>query len=89
MARRFRLPFWAGWMALIAGAALFHLVIGRSLPVGTGSATGYPCWRNVYNCRDFRTRFDAQTAYQACGGRAHDVHRLDDDRDGFACEFLP
>ena len=66
--KKFRLPFWAGWMALIAGAALFHQVIGPSLPVGTGSGTGYQCWRNVYNCRDFRTRFEAQAAYRGLRG---------------------
>jgi Excalibur calcium-binding domain len=32
---------------------------------------------------------DAQAAYLACGGPRKDVHRLDDDRDGLACERLP
>jgi Excalibur calcium-binding domain len=76
-------------MALIAGAGLLHLVIGPLLSLGTGSPGAYQCSRNVYNCSDFRSRVAAQAAYQACGGRGNDVHRLDDDRDGLACEWLP
>jgi hypothetical protein len=76
-------------MALIAGAGLFHLVIGPLLSLGAGSPGAYQCSLNVYNCSDFRSRAAAQAAYQACGGRDNDVHRLDDDRDDLACEFLP
>jgi hypothetical protein len=60
-------------------------------PSGGGDVrpTRVQCQHNAYKRRDFRTRFEAQTAYQACGGRRDDVHRLDEDRDGFACERLP
>ena len=34
-------------------------------------------------------QFEAQAVYWACGGRQNDVHRLDRDRDGWACEALP
>jgi hypothetical protein len=88
-ARRVRFPFWARWLALIAGASVFHLVIGPRLSLSTGGSATYQCRHNAYNCGDFRTRFEAQAAYQVCGGRRNDVHRLDDDRDGFACERLP
>lgn len=80
---------WAGWMALIAAAAMAHLATGPILSFWTGSSASYQCSRNAYNCSHFRTRLEAQAAYQACGGRDNDVHRLDDDRDGLACEFLP
>ena len=88
-ARRLRFPFWAGWVALIAGGAAFYLVISPALWLSTGQGATYQCRRNTYNCSDFRTRFQAQMAYQACGGPGNDVHRLDDDRDGLACEYLP
>jgi micrococcal nuclease len=31
----------------------------------------------------------AQATFEACGGTANDVHELDRDRDGIACETLP
>ena len=76
-------------MALIAAAALLHLVIGVTPSLRMGSSAAYQCSRNAYNCSNFGTRAEAQAAYQACGGRGNDVHRLDDDRDGLACESLP
>jgi hypothetical protein len=82
-------PFWAGWAALIAGSAIFYLMTSPPLSPSTGQGAGYQCRRNAYDCSDFRTQFQAQTVYQACGGRRNDVHRLDRDRDGFACERLP
>jgi Excalibur calcium-binding domain len=88
-ARRGRFPFWAGWLTLIAGAFTFYLVIGPTLPLSTGGSAAYQCRRNAYNCSDFRTRLAAQAAFMACGGRRNDVHRLDEDGDGFACERLP
>jgi hypothetical protein len=76
-------------MALIAGAAIFPFVISPTLSPATGRGTAYQCSRNAYTCSDFRTRIAAQLAYLACGGRGNDVHRLDEDRDGLACERLP
>ena len=74
---------------LIAAAAQLHLVIGVTLSLRMGSSAAYQCSRNAYNCSDFRTRAEAQAAYQACGGRGNDVHRLDDDRDGLAAKACP
>ena len=76
-AGRLRFPFWAGWTALIAGAVDFYLVTRPMLWPATGQGVSYQCSRNVYNCSDFRTRAEAQSAYQACGGLRNDVHRLD------------
>jgi Excalibur calcium-binding domain len=78
-------------MALVAGASVFHLAISPMLSptTGQGAGGGYQCRRNAYNCSDFRTRAQAQAAYLACGGRGNDVHHLDEDRDGLACESLP
>jgi len=47
------------------------------------------CSYNAYNCSDFSTHAEAQQVFEACGGVAHDVHRLDGDHDGIACELLP
>ena len=47
------------------------------------------CRANTYDCRDFSTQFEAQAVYWACGGQQNDVHRLDRDRDGWACEPYP
>ena len=47
------------------------------------------CSFNFYNCSDFQTQAEAQRIFVACGGVAHDIHRLDSDKDGKACETLP
>ena len=52
----------------------------------TGS---YNCSSNTYNCTDFKTRIEAQVIYDACGGVNNDIHGLDKDGDGLACESLP
>jgi hypothetical protein len=88
-APRLRFPFWVGWVTLIAGGALFYLGVNPTLWPSTGQGTTYECRRNAYDCSDFRTPIEAQAAYHACGGRRSDVHGLDEDRDGLACEFLP
>jgi len=48
------------------------------------------CSGNIYNCSDFSTHAEAQACYEYCKslGRG-DIHRLDGDNDGIACESLP
>lgn len=53
------------------------------------SSSEYICSYNAYNCSDFSTHAEAQRVYRACGGVGNDVHRLDRDKDGSACETLP
>lgn len=53
------------------------------------SSGGYSCSSNLYNCADFATQAQAQSVYEACGGISNDIHRLDGDKDGIACETLP
>jgi len=48
----------------------------------------YVCNSNAYNCGDFKTHAEAQAVYEACGGVGNDVHKLDRDGDGIACESL-
>ncbi len=51
--------------------------------------SGINCFENVYNCSDFKTQSEAQAVFEACGGSANDIHRLDADKDGRVCESLP
>jgi micrococcal nuclease len=55
-----------------------------------GSAAVCDCSGNLYNCKDFSTHADAQACFDYCWGqRGFDVHHLDGDGDGSACESLP
>ena len=47
------------------------------------------CNANTLNCGDFTTQSEAQVCYKQCGGTTNDIHRLDGDKDGTACESLP
>jgi micrococcal nuclease len=48
------------------------------------------CSGDLYNCSDFGTRAAAQACYDYCYVRTgRDIHRLDADGDGEACESLP
>jgi len=49
----------------------------------------YVCNSNKYNCTSFKTHNEAQNVYLSCGGPKTDIHRLDSDGDGVACESLP
>ncbi len=46
------------------------------------------CGSNVYNCSDFTTHDEAQATFEYCGV-SNDIHGLDRDKDGIACESLP
>ncbi len=48
------------------------------------------CTGNLYNCPDFSTHAEAQACYEHCLAEVgSDVHHLDGDHDGQACESLP
>ena len=48
------------------------------------------CSGDIYNCSDFATQTQAQACYDYCVAQGYgDVHRLDGDGDGIACEWLP
>jgi len=51
--------------------------------------SGYICSSNVYDCNDFSNHAEAQYVYDLCGGLGNDIHRLDRDGDGLACESPP
>jgi len=48
------------------------------------------CYANLYNCGDFSTQAEAQACFDWCWSQVgYDVHYLDADGDGVACESLP
>ena len=47
------------------------------------------CSGNIYNCDDFSSQAEAQRCFEKCGGVKKDIHGLDGDNDGVACESLP
>ena len=48
------------------------------------------CSSNTYNCEDFDTKAKAQAVYYQCKQEVgSDIHLLDMDDDGLACESLP
>ncbi len=59
--------------------------IKKTLPVQKSSII---CSYDAYNCSDFKTRAEAMKVFSKCGGVKKDIHRLDADKDGIACENL-
>lgn len=48
------------------------------------------CTSDTYNCSDFSTQAEAQACHDYCVNQgAGDIHRLDRDNNGIACESLP
>lgn len=48
------------------------------------------CNYDAYNCSDFGTQAEAQACHDYCWAQVgYDVHNLDSDGDGEACESLP
>jgi micrococcal nuclease len=85
----------AQWEARAAGRGLWG---ARPVPtVVTGPISPTPaqpaacdCGGNLYNCADFPTQAAAQACYRYCWSMVgRDVHRLDGDGDGVACEQNP
>jgi micrococcal nuclease len=63
-----------------------------SMPTSDNSqltTTSSDCSSNLYNCTDFKTHAESQSVFDSCGGAANDIHKLDSDGDGVACESLP
>ena len=73
-----------------AGRGLWGLTLMPPSPTQSSPTTVCDCSGNIYNCSDFSTQAEAQACYEYCksSGRG-DIHRLDGDNDGIACESLP
>ena len=53
-------------------------------------ATSCECSSDSYNCSNFSTHTEAQSVYECCLTQiGYDIHKLDGDDDGQACESLP
>ena len=70
-----------GIIVIIVGIAL--LIVYRANNSTEGE---YSCHENIYNCSDFLSQREAQDVFNACG--SGDIHNLDGDNDGIACEGL-
>ena len=55
-------------------------------PTSPPAASGCSCSGDTFNCGDFSTHSQAQACYNSC--LPGDIHRLDQDNDGIACEGL-
>lgn len=56
----------------------------------TPTTTSCDCSGNLYNCSDFKTHQEAQAVFDCCMAQiGKDVHKLDGNNDGMACESLP
>lgn len=74
------------------GTAVPPTITPSRTPTSTPSAPGgcTICTSDVYNCSDFDTQAEAQACHDYCWAQVgYDVHRLDADGDGEACESLP
>lgn len=57
---------------------------------GSGGNAVCSCSSNSLNCGDFSTHNSAQACYDYCKGQGvGDIHKLDGNNDGNACESLP
>lgn len=75
------------------------LPTATTAPISTATATPQPtpttgllyiCSRDAYNCSDFSTQRQAQEVFDYCVNLGFgDIHRLDFDGNGQACESLP
>jgi len=60
-------------------------VVVEKEEVKVSTNSDYICSSNYYNCGDFSTHTKAQKVFELCGS---DIHQLDRDEDGIACEWL-
>jgi hypothetical protein len=66
--------------SLLFGCTESYVEKGPSLEFQTGENE---CSYNIYNCSDFKTQKEAQKVFEIC---SIDIHDLDRDNDGMACE---
>ena len=54
------------------------------------NVVAYGCSSDIYNCGNFSTQAGAQDVFNWCIGQGvGDIHQLDKDGNGKACELLP
>ena len=73
---------------IIIFITLLTCLIIKFVPFGKQETSSeYNCEEDIYNCDDFVTQAEAQEVLEYCG--EDDIHRLDADNNGLACESLP
>ncbi|MEO6191672.1 MAG: excalibur calcium-binding domain-containing protein [Thermoanaerobaculia bacterium] len=74
------------------------ILVPLLLAIWAASCSGPPptrghkcnCTANLYDCRAFPTHYEAQACFEYCQDLGvGDIHRLDRDHDGIACEWNP
>jgi hypothetical protein len=70
-------------LILIIAGILIYLALSDGK---TSDSNEINCLEDTYNCADFETQAEAQEVFDFCG--PEDVHGLDGDGNGRACEGL-
>jgi len=83
-----KLLIWTIVIVLILGIIIGYIFL-RDTGSGSSGIFVADCGSDSYNCDDFITQDEAQRVFDACGGVDNDVHQLDRDGNGVACESLP
>jgi len=70
------------------GRAVYPIDDGTPLTTPpTSSPSTCQCTSDLYDCGDFSTHDEAQACFDYCRGQGKgDVHHLDEDKNGLACE---
>lgn len=77
------------WASGVCGEKNVSTPIATSSTADGVASPNYACNKNIYDCKSFTSQKEAQSVFDACGGSANDVHKLDSDKDGVVCEGLP
>lgn len=73
---------------IIIGFILFLLFRPDSVIVFPTKNLNWGCSSDLWNCDDFQSQAKAQEVFENCGGIENDIHGLDKDGNGVACEGL-
>ena len=82
------LGLWTTCSVVISTSTPFPTLVALT-PQPTLTGNNWICTSNTYNCGDFSSWSEANSAYQYCIAQGHgDIHKLDSDDDGDPCESL-
>jgi len=87
VANKFPCRGWPGWLSILTPLLLAVGAVWCTRPAPPRDSD-CDCTANLYNCPDFPTQHEAQACFEHCRDLgAGDIHRLDRDHDGIACEW--
>jgi len=84
-----KILIWALGILILIIIGVFAFFMLASNEKGITVDFRYNCESNTYNCDDFGIQSEAQKVFEECGGIDNDIHQLDKDGNGLACESLP